>query len=157
MTHFIALSNSFRGQDFLYVTNLALQDTRPFEHDSFEWLSQACPSLKDLFIANLTPQKNKRQVAIINDKQIFSKNSYLHLFKLNLVNVHIDYVDQFLCYTNTYLPTLDTLVIQYDNLATVLDNFTNDTKQINCSQIKQIVFDQVLIWTEDFYDYFPCL
>ncbi|CAF4230497.1 unnamed protein product, partial [Adineta steineri] len=43
MIRFKCLSNSCRGQDFLYVTNLWLFDTRPFEHDFFEWLSQACP------------------------------------------------------------------------------------------------------------------
>ncbi|CAF0845881.1 unnamed protein product [Adineta steineri] len=157
MTHFTCLSNSFHGQDFLYVTNLWLFDGRPFEHDFFEWLSQACPSLKDLIIDNLTPQANKRQVTIIDDKQIFSKISYLHLFKLKLVDAHIDYVNQFLCYTNTYLPTLHILIIQYDKLVAVTDNFTNDAKQINCSQIERIVFDQSLVLTKDFYDYFPCL
>ncbi|CAF3838869.1 unnamed protein product, partial [Adineta steineri] len=157
MTHFTCLSNSFHGQDFLYVTNLWLFDTRPFEHDFFEWLSQACPLLKYLLIDNLTPQKNKRQVAIINDKRIVSKISYLHLSRLSLGYAHINYVDQLLCYTNTYLPTLHTLIIQYDKLVAVTDNFTNDAKQINCSQIKQIVFDQSLVLTKDFYDYFPCL
>ncbi|CAF1220486.1 unnamed protein product [Adineta steineri] len=157
MTHFTCLSNSFHGQDFLYVTNLWLFDGRPFEHDFFEWLSQACPSLKHLLIDNLTPQANKRQVTIIDDKRIFSKSSYLHLFKLKLVDAHIDYVDQFLCYTNTYLPTLHILIIQYDKLVAITDNFTNDAKQINCSQIKRIVFDQSLVLTKDFYDYFPCL
>ncbi|CAF4006035.1 unnamed protein product [Adineta steineri] len=157
MTRFMWLSNSFRGQDFSYVTKLSLYDTRPFEHDFFEWLSQACPSLKDLHIANSTPQKNKRQVATVDDKQICSKISYLHLFKLNLNYAHMDYVDQFLCYTNTYLLTFHTLIIQYDKLVTVSNNFTNDAKQINCSQIKQIVFGQLLVLPKDFYDYFPCL
>ncbi|CAF4397547.1 unnamed protein product, partial [Adineta steineri] len=157
MARFRALSNSFRGQDFSSVIELSLFDTRPFEHDFFEWLSQACPLLKDLIVNNSTPQENKRQVATIDDKQIFSKISYLHLCQLKLVDAHIDYVDQFLCYTNTYLPTLHTLIIQYDKLVAATDNFTNDAKQINCSQIKRIVFDQLVVLPKDFYDYFPCL
>ncbi|CAF0855047.1 unnamed protein product [Adineta steineri] len=157
MTRFRALSNSFRGQDFSSVIELSLFDTRPFEHDFFEWLSQACPLLKDLIVNNSTPQENKRQVATIDDKQIFSKISYLHLCQLKLAEAHIDYVDQFLCYTNAYLPTLHTLVIQYDKLVTISNNFTNDAKQINCSQIKRIVFDQLVVLPKDFYDYFPCL
>ncbi|CAF1392701.1 unnamed protein product [Adineta steineri] len=157
MTDFMCLSNSFRGQDFLYVSSLWLFDTRPFEHDFFEWLSQACPLLKDLLIANLIPQKDKRQVKIIDDKQIVSKISYLHLSRLCLFLAHIDYVDQFLCYTNMYLPTLHTLSIQYDKLVAVTDNFTNDAKQTNCSEIKQIVFYELLVLTKDFYNYFPCL
>ncbi|CAF4398004.1 unnamed protein product, partial [Adineta steineri] len=148
MTDFMCLSNSFCGQDFLYVTNLWLFDTRPFEHDFFEWLSQACPLLKDLLIANLIPQKDKRQVKIIDNKQIFSKISYLHLSRLCLFLAHIDYVDQFLYYTNMYLPTLHTLSLQYDKLVAVTDNFTNDAKQINCSEIKQIVFYQLLVLTK---------
>ncbi|CAF1232734.1 unnamed protein product [Adineta steineri] len=39
MTHFMNLSNSFRGHHFLYVTSVVLYDTRSFEHDYFEWLS----------------------------------------------------------------------------------------------------------------------
>ncbi|CAF1180627.1 unnamed protein product [Adineta steineri] len=157
MTHFMYLSNNFRGHYLLYVTNLKLYDTRPFEHDFFEWIPQACPLLKHLIVNNSTPQKNKRQVTIIDDKQIFSTISYLHLFKLSLLHAHVDYVDQFLCYTNMYVPTLHTLSIQYDNLVTISDNFTNDPKQINCSQIKQIVFGQLIVLPKDFYDYFLCL
>ena len=49
-----------------------------------------------------------------------------HLFKLHLMN------SQFLSNRNTRSTSLE---IQYKTLATVTNNFTNDTRRLNCAKI----------------------
>jgi hypothetical protein len=135
------------------VTDLTLYNTRPFEHEFFQWISQAFPLLKYLKVNNLTSQKNK----CIHNKEISSKITYLHLMRLNLTDAHIDYADQFLCDTNAYIPHLSTLVLQYEKLVNVTNEFTNDKTRHNCSQLKKLIFDQLLAHQEHFYLYFTSL
>ncbi len=90
---------------------MTLYDTRPFEHDFFQWLSRALPLLKYLKVDNLIPQKNQHS---IEDKQISSRISYSHLLRLRLMGAHIDYANQFLHDTQAYVPRLQTLKIQYE-------------------------------------------
>ncbi len=151
------LSNSFHGDYFQFVVHLTLYDTRPFEHEFFHWVSQAFPLLKDLMIDNLTSQKNKYQTETVNNKQIFSKISYLHLYRLRLHLAHIDYINQFLCHTNAYVPHLHRLQIRYEKLVTVTNNFTNDATRVNCGQLKQLIFNELLVYPEHFHLYFPSL
>lgn len=127
MTYLMQLTNSFRGYHFQFVIDLTLFDTRPFEHDFFHWLSQAFPLLKYLIIYNLIPQENKSHIEPVNDKQISSKISYLHLIRLRFAEAHTDYANEFLCDRNANIPHLHTLVIQYEKLVTVTNNFTNDS------------------------------
>ena len=49
------------------------------------------------------------------------------------------------------------LKIQYDKLVTVTNNFTNDATQINSNQLKQLIFDELIVYSEHFHQYFPCL
>jgi hypothetical protein len=132
-----------------------LYDTRPFGHDFFQWISQAFPLLKYLKINNLIPQKNQCQIESINGKQISSKISYLHLIRLSLTHAHIDYADQFLCHTKTYVPSLKTLQIQYAKLVIVTNNFTNDATRFNCGQLKYLLFDIRPVYPKHFKLYFP--
>jgi hypothetical protein len=157
MTRFMYLTNSFRGQHFQFVTTLVLYDTRPFEHDFFEWTSRASPLLKYLTIHNLTPQENKCQIEVVNDKKISPKISYLQLIRLRFTHAHIDYVNQFLRHTNAYVPCLDILKMEYEQLATVTNNFTSDSTRINCGQLKQLLFNELIVYPENFYLYFPLL
>ncbi|CAF1099572.1 unnamed protein product [Rotaria sordida] len=157
MTRFMHLTNSFRGYHFQFITYLTLYDTRPFEYDFFEWISQSFPLLEYLLVHNSVPQENKGQIESINNKKPSSNISYLYLTQLRLSYAHIDYVDQFLCHTNTYIPRLKSLGIQYEKLVTVTNNFTNDATRLNCSQLKQIIFDELLVYPKHFYLYFPSL
>jgi hypothetical protein len=61
--------------------------------------------------------------------------TFNHLFQLDLFNVHLDYVIQFLSDKNTRLPCLTNLIIEYNALIFVADNFTNDATRLNCNQI----------------------
>jgi hypothetical protein len=147
------LTNSFRGQHFQFVTNLSLYDTRPFEHDFFKWLSHAFPLLKYLIVHNLTSQVNNCQTQTINDKQI----SYLHLVRISLIHAHIDYANQFLRDTDTFLPNLHTVTIQYEKLVIVTNNFTSDATRIICNQLRELVFNELIVYPEHFHLYFPLI
>jgi len=144
------VTKRFHRIPFQFVTDLKLYGTYSFEHHFFEWIARTFPLLKYFTLHNLTPQENERE----NDKQI---SSYLHLIKLDLMNTHIDYALQFLCHTNTYVPNLHTLMIQYEQLRTVTNNFTSDLTRNNCRQVKQLLTNELIEYPKDFDLYFPCL
>jgi hypothetical protein len=58
---------------------------------------------------------------------------------------------------NTYVPRLHTLEIQYEKLVIVTNNFTNDATRHNCSQLKQLIFNELVDYKQHFYLYFPFL
>jgi hypothetical protein len=64
--------------------------------------------------------------------------TFAQLNELYLMDVHIDYVEQFLFETNTRLPRLNYLTINYEPLAIVTNNFMNDAARFNCSQLRYI-------------------
>ncbi|UJR07088.1 hypothetical protein I4U23_011376 [Adineta vaga] len=149
MTYFMYLTNSIQNHSFQFVINLTLYDTRPFEYEFFQWISKAIPLLKYLTLDNFLPQieKVENQLCI----------SYNHLIRLRFTRAHIDYVYQFLCHRKAYVPKLSILKIQYHKLVSVTNNFTNVITQINCSQLKELLFDEIIVYPEHFYHYFPCL
>ncbi|CAF1439677.1 unnamed protein product [Adineta steineri] len=149
MTNFMYLTNSIRNDYFQFVINLTLYDTRPFEYDFFQWMSKAIPLLRYLTLSNFLPQVKKLE----NQSCI----PYNRLVRIRFTRAHIDYIYQFLCHTKAYVPQLSILKIQYDKLVTITNNFTNVTTQINCSQLKQLLFDEIIVYPEHFHDYFPCL
>ena len=151
MPHFMYLTNSIcnRKNYFQFVITVILYDTRPLEHDFFEWMSKAVPRLKHLTLESLAPQVKKDE----NDPCI----SYNHLALLKFVRIHIDYIHQFLCHTKAYVPQLHTLEVQYDKLVTITNNFTSHETRVNCSQLKQLEFEESIVYPEHLHDYFPCL
>ena len=151
-------NNSWKNHYFQFVIDLTLLDTHPFEHDFFEWMSRAILLLKYWTLDNFIPQVKKLQNRPIEDELCISSTiSYSHLVRLRLTHAHIDYVYQFLCHTKAYVPQLRILKIQYDKLVTVTNNFINDVTQINCNQLKQLIFDELIVYPEHFHHYFPCL
>lgn len=147
--NFLHLSNCFQGGVFDNVRSLAMMDERPFEHELFEKISRQFPFLRKLDVLNKKPQKNKqcRSTLII----------FSHLVKLNLRSAHIDYVEQFLFETNTCIPHLENLVIEYEELAMVTNNFTNDAARCNCSQLRRIFTRKPFVRSEKFHSFFPLL
>lgn len=150
INRFMYITNSFRDNHFQFVTNVLFYDTRSFEHDFFQWTSRAFPLLVKLKISNFSQQekKNKSSLSIIK---------YLRLNRLDIINAHIDYAYQFLCHTTTYLPYLVTLVIKYDKLIEVTNNFTNDLTRSNCENVNRLCHGEITAYPKDFYQYFPCL
>ncbi|CAF4645556.1 unnamed protein product, partial [Rotaria sp. Silwood2] len=146
---FIHLTSGFPGGMFDKVRSLAMTDQRPFEHDLFEKISRDFPYLHELVVLNWKPQKNKQRTSPLI--------TFVYLVKLDLHLAHIDYVEQFLLETNTRLPQLKNLDIEYEQLAMVTKNFTSDAARCNCSQLRSIFTRKPFVRPENFHLYFPLL
>ncbi|CAF1129772.1 unnamed protein product [Rotaria sordida] len=146
---FYHLTNCFQGGIFNKVRWLAMADQHPFEHELFEKISHDFPFLQKLVVLNSKPQKNKQHASTLI--------TFVHLVELNLRLAHTNYVEQFLLETKTCLPHLKNLVIEYESLAMITNNFTNDATHRNCSQLRRIDIDKPFICPENFHSYFPLL
>ncbi|CAF4714716.1 unnamed protein product [Rotaria socialis] len=131
--NFCSLSNSFQGGMFDSVLSLMMADLYPFEHNFFKVISQSFFLLKQLIIFNDASQK---------DKQL-SKTliTFSHLIILNLDSAHTDYAEQFLVAEHYHLPCLLDLIIGYESLALVTNNFTNDATRLTCSKLTSLCID----------------
>ncbi|CAM4898146.1 unnamed protein product [Rotaria socialis] len=127
---FINLNNFFTGGMFNKVRCVFMNDTSSFEHELFALVSQAFPYLEKLYVCNLQAQKNKQHSSTLI---VFS-----HLVKLILSPAHVNYAEQFLFEENTRLPRLIELTIEYETLAIVTNNFTNDAARLNCANLQNI-------------------
>ncbi len=83
--------------------------------------------------------------------------TFNHLYELDLSYTHSDYVRQFLSEKNTRLPCLANLKIDYRQLVTVTNHFTNDMARLNCSKITSLEIYTQFDRTENFHSYFPSL
>ncbi|CAF1364571.1 unnamed protein product [Rotaria sordida] len=146
---FFGLTNSFRRGNFDKVRCLTMHDIHPFEHDYFKIISQDFPFLQKLTVINSEPQKNKQHSSTLI--------TFAQLNELYLMDVHIDYVEQFLFETNTRLPRLNYLTINYEPLAIVTNNFMNDAARFNCSQLRNIYICEPFVRPENFHSYFTSL
>ena len=156
MERISGVTNSFFGNTFHLVIDLRLFDIRPFEHIYFNWISRALPLLKYLRIKNMTPQENNVQSKSSNKNQNLM-NHFPRLIKITLTDAHIDYVDEFLCQTKSYVPRLLSIAVSYENLAIVTNNFTSDLTRVNCAQLKKVSIEGEMVYPNNFYLYFPSL
>jgi hypothetical protein len=147
---FIYLNNSFQGGMFNKVRSLMMTDMAyPFERNFLQMISQDFPSLEELSIFNYEPQENKQlSSALIR---------FPHLLVLDLTGAHTDYVEQFLFHKITHLPRLLNLIIRYESLAIVTNNFTNNAARLNCAKLKCIAMSEPFVRPENFDQYFPLL
>ena len=146
---FLHLNNSFQGGMFIKVRCLTMTDTYPFEHKLFKIISDDFPFLRELNIQNSGPQIEKQHSLILIN--------FPHLNLLNLVKAHVDYAKQFLMDTNTHLPCLWDLSINYESLTMVTNNFTYDGTRLYCSKLKGLHIDKPFVRLEHFDQYFPSL
>ncbi len=146
---FCYLSNSFQGGILENVLSLVMMDFRPFEHNFFKVISQSFPLLKQLFILNSGPQKEKQEsMTLIR---------FSHLVVLNLNSAHTDYAEQFLVGKHCHIPRLLNLKIGYESLAIVTNNFTNDATRLTCSQLTSLIINEPFVPPKYFHQYFPLL
>ena len=151
LSEFFFMSSCFQGGKFDKVRMLLMFqmfDSRPFEHELFKIISQDFPLLQKLIIYNSEPQTNEKH-------DLSTLITFNHLFHLNVINAHSDYVIQFLSDRNTRLPCLSELLIEYETLTTVTNNFTNDALRLNCAKIKSLYTCDPLVRPQNFYSYFP--
>ncbi len=149
--NFIYLSNAFHFQNGMFdkVRCLKMGDSRPFEHEFFKLISQNFPFLKQLYVYNLVPQKDKQHSSTLI---IFP-----HLILLYLVYTHVDYAKQFLFNRKTHLPCLLDLCITYESLTMLTNNFTNDATRLNCMKLKNLHINNPFVRPKAFHKYFPLL
>ncbi|CAF1289888.1 unnamed protein product [Rotaria sp. Silwood1] len=107
MKYYDNITNNFPGGLFKYVHKVSLYDEHPFEHEFFLQIAQSFPFMKELTVNNCKPQKNK----LYNDNKDFSIIEYPYLTSLSLIEVHDDYIEQFL---------LDMKIVPYRALSSTL-------------------------------------
>ncbi|CAF3535389.1 unnamed protein product [Rotaria socialis] len=154
------ITSRFPSGMFMNVRVLRVCDIdRSFENTFFAKISCSFPLLSELTVSNTTERLEKPSHQWGKSKEASSIIEYSCLVKLIVLDVHIDYVEQFLSSLNTRLPCLNKLHIRYEHLATVTENFTRDATRINCEKLKCIIFeyDLHLVQSRDFYLYFPFL
>jgi hypothetical protein len=79
---------------------------------------------------------------------------YSHLIHLNIRDVHLDYIEQFL---NDTKICLTELTIDYNQLKIVTENFTKDETRFNCRNVKKLNINETNIQSKDLFIYFPLL
>jgi hypothetical protein len=115
---------------FSNVTILLLfDDVKPFETMFFERLAQALPQLKTLEIVNQLEQQDKTTTAKSNIE-------FTHLAVLILLDIHVDYTEQFFC--QSHLPSLIELAIDKDILLTLIAQNRQQAKN-NCFKVKRLL------------------
>ncbi|CAF1403549.1 unnamed protein product [Adineta steineri] len=134
----------------LYL-KISRKQTVPFEHEFFLRITQAFPNVKILRLDNEQPQKKNHQDSSIT--------RYFHLTKLHLLEVHDDYIEEFLSDSKTCLPNTVDLTIEYEAMQRVTENFTRSTTQINCSKLIRlnlyVLDDENDVNLDDIKHYFP--
>ncbi|CAF3375804.1 unnamed protein product, partial [Rotaria sp. Silwood2] len=138
MKYYDNISNNFPGGLFKYVHQVSLYDEYPFEYEFFRRIEKSFPFMKELTVINVKPQKNKLYRKSKNDNQDLSTIKYPHLTSLNLVQVHDDYLEQFLVDTEMCLPNHVHLSVNYEAMKRVTENFTRNTIRINCAKLASL-------------------
>jgi hypothetical protein len=152
------LGNTFPNIVFNYVTFLLIEDRNPFEHEFFIRIARSFPLLKHLRIFNIESQVLNGLMTFSSDNcQLHSISEYFHLTRLDVRYAHIDYVDQFLNETKTFIPCLKELVVNVDHLKVVTKHFTRKETRRNCAKVNQLDTRGFFFYTDDVFLYFPSL
>ncbi|CAF3449915.1 unnamed protein product [Rotaria sp. Silwood2] len=148
-THLHKITNHFPFIVFNTLTHLSVYDIVPFEHEFFMRINHAFPLLKYLTIENeRTVHWNS------NDNPSYSIIEFTHLTSLKITRADLYYLEQFLAKTNTFLPRLTHLKVNYNDLKTIAINFTREETRLNCSKVKKLIVEKFGIFSEYVYQYF---
>ena len=144
------------GYLFTNVRRLLLFDIYyPMEHDFFVRIAASFPRLTSLLIMGYRPQEKKQIQRSDETESPVPIVQFNHLNELELMGGHVDYAEQFLVGTNTLLPRLTELTIDYEQLFIVTENFTRHATRRNCINIKRLKLMQPMVCPEEMYLYFP--
>ncbi|CAF1111668.1 unnamed protein product [Adineta ricciae] len=146
---YIDLSNAYSSNRFDKVQHLIMCDKKPFGYELFKLVARDFPFLRELSVCNTKAQEKK--------KQSYTLITFHYLTALRLSAAHVDYVEQFLLTEKTCLPRLSTLTVEYESLANVTKNFTNDASRQNCAQLKRLLIEEPFVCPKHFHEYFPLL
>ncbi|CAF2867656.1 unnamed protein product [Rotaria sp. Silwood2] len=155
MKYFDNITNNFPGGLYPYVRVVSLYDEYPFEHEFFIQIAQSFPRMEQLTLINHHAQKYKQSYKSMNDNQNSSIVKYWRLIRLNMLEVHDDYIEEFLFHTKTYLYNNILLDIKYKSLERVTHNFTRNDTQHNCTKINEIYLFGATQYSISLKNYFP--
>jgi hypothetical protein len=155
MNYYDNISNNFPGGLFKNVHRVSLFDEHPFEHEFFLQIEKSFPFMKKLTVSNNKPQKNKLYRKSKNNNQDLSIIKYPHLTQLILLEAHDDYVEQFLDHTEVSMPNNVHLVVCYQAMKRVTENFTRHETRVNCAKLGSLHLLDVYQWIKPVKDYFP--
>jgi hypothetical protein len=127
------ISNRFplfdTNNTFSMVTMLLLfDDVQPFESDFFTRVSRALRHLRTLEVFNELEQQEKIKATTNNLE-------FAHLATLILIDIHMDYAEQFLC--RTRLACLIELAIDNDMLLAIITQNQQQARD-NCSRVEML-------------------
>jgi len=132
LEYYNEITNNFPGGIFKYVRRVSLYDERPFEHQFFLRIQKSFPFMEELIVRNETRQINKQ----FRKSKNLSIIKYPYLKELDLIQSCIDYYEQFLCDTVTYLSFDVRLFMDHELVTKVTRNFTRNRTRNNCAKIK---------------------
>ncbi|CAF2783665.1 unnamed protein product [Rotaria sp. Silwood2] len=155
MPYYGFITNNFPGGLFKYVRMVSLYDEYPFEHEFFLRVVQSFPYMEQLYMCNRKSQNCKQSYELSNDNQNLSVTEYFFLSELRIINVHDDYIEEFLFDTKACLPHNVILYIKYESLQRVTDNFTRDATRINCAKIVELYLCSEPQHSNSLQGYFP--
>ena len=151
-----SITSQFPGGLFANVRHLVLSDLqRPFEHEFFLRMTACFPLLTRLTVVNFQPQEKKRTQPSNETEPIASLVEFNHLKDLVFIAGHEDYAEQLLVDTNTRLPRLTALTIDYEQLFIVTENFTRHATRRNCINIDRLRLTKLIAYSKEMSLYFP--
>ncbi|CAF1021285.1 unnamed protein product [Adineta steineri] len=152
MEYYKYITNKFPGGLFKYVRVVSLFDEKPFEHEFFLRIQKSFPLMESLSINNNKPQECKQS----NDNHgNLSLIQYSSLTELCIIDVHDDYIEEFLSDTKTYLEANFDLYIKYESLQRITHNFTRENTRINCTKVNKLYLHDNLKHSNTLEDYIP--
>jgi hypothetical protein len=129
---------------------LCTNNQTAFEHEFFIKVSRSFSCLERLYIVGSEPQLYKNQILPPLE---FPRLMMLIFYD----NIHLDYVEQFLIDTKARLPKLTELQINYQDLSTVTNLFTDTGALVNCARVTHLYVNVQFMRTNAFNLYFPSL
>ncbi|CAM4987915.1 unnamed protein product [Rotaria socialis] len=150
-----SITNNFPGGLCKNVRTVLLYDEYPFEHEFFLRIVQSFPYMQELCMSNLKSQNRKHSYQSSNDNQNLSVIKYFFLSELRIVNVHDDYMEEFLFDTKACLPKNVSLHLNSESLQRVTRYFTRDVTRMNCAKIDMLYLYGERKRSNSLQEYFP--
>jgi len=142
------ITNGCPGGLFKCVLTISFREEHPFEHEFFLRINQSFPLIKKLSLHNYSAHENNHvQWLVIK---------YHHLVEIDFINIHEDYVDEFLNNTKASLADNVHLRVCYDSLEKQTNTFKRYAKRMNCSKIGRLTLSGApKNLDKNLKDYFP--
>ncbi|CAF3298751.1 unnamed protein product [Rotaria sp. Silwood2] len=99
--------------------------------------------------------QNQQFHELSNNNENLSVIKYSVLNELIIIDVHDDYIEEFLLDTTTNLPNNIFLCVKYESLKRVTHNFTRDATRINCAKINELELFSETKCSNYLQEYFP--